>query len=43
LGQKLFSARAVDLWNELDDSTVSLDNVTAFKNKLGKLGLGIPW
>src|SRR6218665_2299146 len=38
LGQKFFSARVVDLWNELDDSTVSVDNVTAFKRKLGKLG-----
>ena len=34
LGQKFFSARAVDLWSELDDSTVSVDNVTAFKRKL---------
>jgi len=31
LGQKFCSARVVDLWNELDDSTVSVDNVTAFK------------
>src|SRR6218665_1314791 len=38
LGQKFFSARVVDLWNELDDSTVSGDNVTAFRRKLGKLG-----
>ena len=38
LGQKFVSARVVDLWNELDDSTVSVDNVTAFKRKLGKLG-----
>src|SRR6218665_3025957 len=38
LGQKFFSARVVDLWNALDDSTVSVDNVTAFKRKLGKLG-----
>src|SRR6218665_1099606 len=38
LGQKFFSARVVDLWNELDDSTVSVDNVTAFKKKLGTLG-----
>src|SRR6218665_964045 len=38
LGQKCFSARVVDLWNALDDSTVSVDNVTAFKRKLGKLG-----
>src|SRR6218665_693724 len=38
LGQKFFSASVVDLWNELDDSTVSVDNVTAFKRKLGKLG-----
>src|SRR6218665_904780 len=38
LGHKCFSARYVDLWNELDDSTVSVDNVTAFKKKLGKLG-----
>src|SRR6218665_2458910 len=37
LGQKFFSARVVDLWNELDDSTVSVDNVTVFKRKLGKL------
>src|SRR6218665_3042932 len=35
LGQKFFSARVVDLWNELDDSTVSVDNVTVFKRKLG--------
>src|SRR6218665_1935054 len=34
IGQKFFSARVVDL----DDSTVSVDNVTAFKRKLGKLG-----
>ena len=26
IGQKSFSARVVDLWNELDDSTVSVDN-----------------
>ena len=38
LGQKFFSARVVDLWNALDDSTVSVDNLTAFKRKLGKLG-----
>src|SRR6218665_2406714 len=39
LGQKFFSARVVDFWNELDDSTVSVDNVTElFKRKLGKLG-----
>src|SRR6218665_907757 len=39
LGQKLFSARVVDLWNELDDSTVSVDNGHRdFKRKLGKLG-----
>src|SRR6218665_3204327 len=38
IGQKFFSARVVDLWNELDDSTVSVDNVPAFKRKLGKLG-----
>ena len=36
LGQKFFSGRVVDLWNELDDSTVSLDNFTAFKRKLRK-------
>ena len=30
LGQTFFSARVVDLWNELDDSTVSVDSVTAF-------------
>jgi hypothetical protein len=38
LGQKFFSARVVDLWNGLDDSTVSVDTITAFKRKLGKLG-----
>jgi len=38
LGQKFCSARVVDLWNALDDSTVSVDNATAFKRKLGKLG-----
>ena len=38
LGQKFFSARVVDFWNVLDDSTVSVDNITAFKRKLGKLG-----
>jgi len=38
LRQKFFSARVVDLWNELDDSTVSADSVTAFKRKVGKLG-----
>ena len=38
LGQKFFSARVVDLWNELDDSTVSVGYVTVFKRKLGKLG-----
>ena len=38
LGQKFFSARALDLWKELDDSTISVDNVTVFKRKLGKLG-----
>src|SRR6218665_1430163 len=37
-GQKFFSARVVGLWNELDDSTVSVDNITVFKKKLGKLG-----
>jgi len=39
-GQKFFSAGVADLWNELDDSrpTVSVDNVTVFKRKLGKLG-----
>jgi len=38
LGQKFFSPRVVDLWNELDASTVSVDSVTALKRKLGKLG-----
>src|SRR6218665_3398749 len=38
LWQKFFSARVVDLWNALDDTTVSVDNVAAFKRKLGKLG-----
>ena len=36
LGQKFFSVRVIDLWNELDDSTVSVNNVTAFKRGLGK-------
>jgi len=31
-------AEIVDLWNELDDSTVAAINVTAFKRMLGKLG-----
>ena len=26
LGRKFFSARVVDLWNELEDSTFSVDN-----------------
>src|SRR6218665_2258864 len=34
IGQKFFSARVVDLWNESDDSTVSVENVTVFKRKL---------
>ena len=38
LGQKFFHARVVDLCNELDDSNVAVDNVTAFKKKLEKLG-----
>src|SRR3984885_14802084 len=38
IGQRFFSARVVELWNGLDDSTVSVDTVTAFKVKLGKLG-----
>ena len=38
LGQLFCSARVVDLWNGLDDSTVSVDTITAFKTKLGKLG-----
>ena len=38
LGQNFFSARVVDLWNGLDDSTVSVDTITEFKIKLGKLG-----
>ena len=37
-GVKFYSARVVDLWNSLDDSTVSVDTITAFKKKLGKLG-----
>jgi len=37
-GQKFFSPRVVDLWNEMDDSTVSVDNATAFNRKLGNLG-----
>ena len=31
VGQKFFSSRVVDLWNELEDSTVSVDNVTALR------------
>ena len=39
LEQKFVSAtRDVDLWNGLDDCTVSVDTITAFKRKLGKLG-----
>jgi hypothetical protein len=38
LGQKFFSARVIDIWNGLDDSTVSVDTVAAFKRKLGELG-----
>jgi len=38
LVQKFFRARVEDMWNELDDSTVSVDSVTAFKRKLGILG-----
>jgi len=38
LGQKFFSARVVDLWNELDDSTVTAGIVTAFKRMLVNLG-----
>ena len=38
IGQRFFSARVVELWNGLDDCTVSVDTVTAFKVKLGKLG-----
>jgi len=34
VAQKFFSARVVDFW----DSTVSVDNVTAFKREPGKLG-----
>jgi len=30
-------ARVVDSWNELDDSTVSADSVTAFNRKPRKL------
>jgi len=36
--QKFFSAKAVDLWNGLDYSTISVDNVTIFNRKLRKLG-----
>lgn len=36
--QNYYCARVVDLSNELDDSTISADRVTAFKKKLGKLG-----
>ena len=39
LGQKFFSARVVGLWNELDDSTVSVDNVTVFQREARKIGL----
>ena len=38
LAQEFFSARVVDLWNELDDSNVSVDNVTAFKRMLKQFG-----
>jgi hypothetical protein len=36
--QKYFSARVVNYWNGLDDETVSVDTVLAFKKKLGKYG-----
>ena len=32
LGQKLVSARCVDFWNGLDDSTVSMDIIAAFSD-----------
>jgi ribonucleases P/MRP protein subunit RPP40 len=38
IGQRFFSARVVEMWNGLDDSAVSVDTITAFKVKLGKLG-----
>jgi len=38
LGQKFFCPRVVDLWNELDGSTASVDKITAFKRKLAKFG-----
>ena len=37
-GPKFLNVRVVDLWNELDESTVSVDNITAFKRKLVKSG-----
>ena len=33
LGQKFFRARVVDLWNDLYDSTASVDTVTTFKKR----------
>ena len=39
LGEKFFSARVVDLWNESDDSTVSADSEEA--RKIGLLSM--PW
>ena len=36
--QNYFSARVADLWNRLDGSSVSVDIITAFKRKFGKLG-----
>src|SRR6218665_2772809 len=38
LEQTFYSARVVDLWNELDNSTASVVSVTALKRKLEKLG-----
>src|SRR6218665_552612 len=39
LGQKFFNARVVDLWNELGDSIVSVDIVTALKGSYENLAI----
>jgi hypothetical protein len=36
--QHFFSARVVDVWNELDEKIVSADSVNTFKKRLGAIG-----
>ena len=33
-----FSARVVDVWNSLDEKTVSTETINGFKSNLGVLG-----